>query len=64
MTQIISFGFSRTATDSWTSQAAEPSGTNGYAQPIGGFSRSNPKIIGNNAQPKSVKSVKSVVDKN
>jgi len=64
MAQIISFGFSRTATDSWTSQAAEPSGTNGYAQLIGDFSRSNPNIIGSNAQQKSVESVQSVVDKN
>ena len=35
-----------------------------YAQLIGGFSRSNPNIIENNAQQKSLKSVQSVVDKN
>jgi hypothetical protein len=54
MAQIILFGLSRKATDF----------TNGYAQLIGDFSRSNPNIIGSNAQQKSVESVQSVVDKN
>ena len=53
MTQIIYFGFCRKATD-----------CRFYAQLIGGFSRSNPNIIENNAQQKSVKSVQSVVEKN
>jgi len=51
MTQIIYFGFCRKATDY-------------RLLPFGGFSRSNPNIIENNAQQKSVKSVQSVVDKN
>ena len=50
MTQIIYFGFCRKATDC-------------RLLPFGGFSRSNPNIIENNAQQKSVKSVQSVVEK-